>query len=73
VRAVCCAVRWRITSVRGTGLSDVEWEASLLHGPGGLGFKFRLVDGLCRDFAWFICYSARANSGIVLLNRSRPL
>jgi hypothetical protein len=38
---------------------------------GGPGFKFRLVDGPCRDLAWFISNSLQANSGVVPL-KSQP-
>jgi hypothetical protein len=54
------------TSRGGVGGMPASW-------PGGPGFKFRFVDGLCRDLAWFICYCLQANSGIVPLNRNHPL
>jgi len=39
---------------------------------GGPGFKFRPVDGLCGDLAWFISNSLQANSGIGPLSRNHP-
>jgi hypothetical protein len=68
VRGVgCWAVHFRLTCVQRGGLGGMPASWS-----GGPGFKFRLVDGLCRDLAWCISYSLKTNSGIVPLSRNHP-
>jgi hypothetical protein len=54
----CWAVYWRRSCVRGSGVPEVDCMACLPAAwSGAPGFKFRLVDGLCRDLAWFISNS----------------